>query len=200
MIDIAELGREWEQLKRNPELAPFIEMRNAARQGRAPDPEVVKAIADAAEFLFGDEPARERLEAFGRALGIVPRPGKGRRPDDSRETMRARSRHVDAIIQDEFRLIALGESRRSARAQALRDTAARECIPLRTLTRWVGELRASTEHRYLKHLRDLRAAMLYVPDPDFDPEPMPEIDPELARNTLREIDTLIPLLESSRHD
>ncbi len=201
MKDIYEFIREIERGQRHPELKPFRKLRAAVRQGEAPDPEAVKAIADAAEFLFGDEPARDRLEAFGRALGIVKTPGKGRRPDDSRETLQERERTVRAVIRAEYRAMALeGMPRRKALSQALSDTASAEGVARRTLNRWTTEMRAKAERQYLKWLRDVRNALDHEPDPDFDPEPLPDIAPEVEREWRREIDAVLPLLEASRHD
>lgn len=198
MIDIHKLSREWELLRRHPELAPFVEIRDAARQRRAPKPEAVEAIAGAVECLLSDEPARDRLEAFGRALGIVKRQGKGRFPDDSHETRLERLVHVRAVVEAEYELIALhGVASRAALSQALRETADREGIALRTLTRWVSELRVDAERAYLKFLRDLRSALDWACEPGADVEPL---DPELERECRRKIAAVIPLLETSRHD
>lgn len=128
-------------------------------------------------------------------------PGKGRRPDDSRETLRERERCARAVIRAEYRAIALeGMPRRAALTKALSETASAEGVERRTLNRWTTEMRAKAERQYLKWLREFRKALDYVPDPEVDPEPLPEIEPEVEREMRREIELVIPLLEASRHD
>ena len=131
---------------RHPGIEHFSELRRAVAEGRAPAPESVAAIAAAADWLYADAPARDRLMRFGRALGVFLRPGKGRLGEErSAGEFLKRIGPVGYVVQAERRHMQAGVPHRQAMARAMREIADREGIPSRTLSRWVHDLRTQAE-------------------------------------------------------
>lgn len=139
----------------HPGLDHFRELILAANEARAPAPEAVTALADAARHLFADGKARDRLESFADQLGMLKPQGKGRQPDKSQRARAKRLGAVGLVIQTERKLIAEGSSERSAGAEALRQVAEREGIKRRTLSSWVATLRAEADTTLKELERDL---------------------------------------------
>lgn len=126
-----------------PGLEHFRELIAAADAGRAPAPETVAALAEAArQHLFTNGKARERLEHFGRELGMFRKQGKGKEPDRTAGTYAARIGPVGFVLQAERRRLAEGSTPSAARAAALVEVAERTGTPKPTLARWVREMRA----------------------------------------------------------
>ena len=142
-----------------PGLEPFAELILAASEKRAPAPQAVATLAAAAEVLFTKASARARLEAFGQALDMMHDQGKGRAPE---RVPKARWRAIAAVMRAERRLLASGQPRRQALAQAARDVAAREAIPLRTLQSWLRDLRAQSAQRRRAAATVIRAGRVWV--------------------------------------
>ena len=121
----------------SPGLEHFRELIAAADAGRAPAPETVRALADASRHLFADGKARDRLEAFGRELGMLEKKGKGRKPDDSAGAFARELGAVGLVIQAEKRMTAEGMTKSKVEALAIAETAARMRLSDKTVKRWV---------------------------------------------------------------
>lgn len=137
----------WLDDHKHPGLDAFVELVSAARTDRPPSPDVVRELADASVELFGPGTTRERLERFGRRLGMFGQHGKGRRADNTAGTFAEQIGAVGFLVQIERRLQARGESLRAAHAEALRQVAERAGVSERTVRRWESEHRDEAERR-----------------------------------------------------
>ena len=141
---------------KHPGLDAFREMRAAAREGRAPAQSAVEAIAQASDYLFADAPARDRLEEFGKALGMFRRQGKGKQPNNSAGALRKQILPVYSVIEAERRIILAGTKPAKAATQAVREIAVRDDIPPRTLQRYVRDHRKLAEYHIDVQLPQLK--------------------------------------------